>query len=117
MGRVTYESIVAGLGESLPERTSIVLTSGTLEPPENVIVANGIDEAIAVDHETLLADGVFSLKQCITRPAGTRLGDVLDSDVPRCAVLEVGLDALAIVANHHDEVVDAGGLEGLNDVG
>lgn len=47
MGRVTYESIVAGLGEPLPERTSIVLTSRNLDTPANVIVANGVDEAIA----------------------------------------------------------------------
>ncbi|WP_247728551.1 dihydrofolate reductase [Halovivax limisalsi] len=47
MGRVTYESIVAGLGEPLPERTSIVLTTRELDTPANVIVANDVDEAIA----------------------------------------------------------------------
>ncbi len=46
MGRVTYEGIVEGLGEPLPERTSIVLTSRELETPENVIVVPGIREAI-----------------------------------------------------------------------
>lgn len=46
MGRVTYEGIVEGLGEPLPERTSIVLTSRDIEAPENVVVVHGIDEAI-----------------------------------------------------------------------
>lgn len=49
MGRVTYEGIVETLGEPLPERTSIVLTSrerGTADH-ENVVAANGLDEAIA----------------------------------------------------------------------
>ncbi|AGB16066.1 dihydrofolate reductase [Halovivax ruber XH-70] len=46
MGRVTYESIVAGLGEPLPDRTSIVLTSRAFETPENVLVVDGIDAAV-----------------------------------------------------------------------
>ncbi|WP_290811434.1 dihydrofolate reductase [Halovivax sp.] len=48
MGRVTYESIVDGLGEPLPERTSIVLTSRDPETPANVIVARGIAEAVRI---------------------------------------------------------------------
>ena len=46
MGRITYEGIVEGLGEPLPGRTSIVLSSRSLETPENVIVANAISDAI-----------------------------------------------------------------------
>ncbi|MFC3959979.1 dihydrofolate reductase [Halovivax cerinus] len=46
MGRVTYESIVAGLGEPLPDRTSIVLTSRDLETPEDVVVVDGIEAAV-----------------------------------------------------------------------
>ncbi|RQG99999.1 dihydrofolate reductase [Natrarchaeobius oligotrophus] len=48
MGRVTYESILADLGEPLPGRTTIVLTSRDLETPEGVVVANGLDEALEV---------------------------------------------------------------------
>lgn len=40
VGRVTYESILAGLGEPLPDRTTVVLTSRDLETPENVVVAH-----------------------------------------------------------------------------
>ncbi|WP_276253449.1 dihydrofolate reductase [Halomontanus rarus] len=46
MGRVTYESILAGLGEPLPGRTSIVLTSRDLETPENVVIATDLEEAL-----------------------------------------------------------------------
>ncbi|MFP8890465.1 dihydrofolate reductase [Natrialbaceae archaeon A-CW2] len=47
MGRVTYEGIVEALGEPLPERTSIVLTSRDLETPENAVVASSLVEAVA----------------------------------------------------------------------
>ena len=46
MGRVTYESILEGLGEPLPERTSVVLTSRDLETPENVVLARGLEDAL-----------------------------------------------------------------------
>jgi dihydrofolate reductase len=46
MGRHTYESIVAGLGEPLPGRTSIVLTTGDLDAPEGVVLARGVEEAL-----------------------------------------------------------------------
>ena len=51
MGRITYEGIVEGLGEPLPGRTSIVLTSRSLETPENVIVANDLADAIDAAEE------------------------------------------------------------------
>ncbi len=47
MGRVTYESIVDGLGEPLPGRTSIVLTNSEMDTPVNVITASNIGTAIA----------------------------------------------------------------------
>ncbi|ELZ00637.1 dihydrofolate reductase [Natrialba asiatica] len=47
MGRVTYEGIVDTLGEPLPGRTTIVLTSRDLETPANAVVAHGIEAAIA----------------------------------------------------------------------
>ncbi|WP_247000333.1 dihydrofolate reductase [Halosolutus gelatinilyticus] len=46
MGRVTYDGILEAIGEPLPGRTTIVLTSRDLETPENVIVADGLDAAI-----------------------------------------------------------------------
>ncbi|ELY43068.1 dihydrofolate reductase [Natronorubrum sulfidifaciens] len=46
MGRVTYEGILEALGEPLPGRTTIVLTSRDLETPENAIVANSLEGAL-----------------------------------------------------------------------
>ncbi|SFB94670.1 dihydrofolate reductase [Halobiforma haloterrestris] len=46
MGRVTYEGILETLGEPLPGRTTVVLTSRDLETPENAVVANGLAEAV-----------------------------------------------------------------------
>ena len=55
MGRVTYESIVAGLGEPLPDRTSIVLTSRRFETPEGVILIDGTEAAIEAAEEAARA--------------------------------------------------------------
>ena len=46
MGRVTYEGILETLGEPLPGRTTVVLTSRDLETPENAVVANGLEDAL-----------------------------------------------------------------------
>ncbi|MFP8956312.1 dihydrofolate reductase [Natrialbaceae archaeon A-CW3] len=46
MGRVTYEGILEVLGEPLPDRTSIVLTSRDLETPENAVVAPSLEAAL-----------------------------------------------------------------------
>ncbi len=46
VGRVTYESILEGLGEPLPGRTTVVLTSRDLETPENVVTASDLEEAL-----------------------------------------------------------------------
>ncbi|MHC3439015.1 dihydrofolate reductase [Natrialbaceae archaeon A-gly3] len=46
MGRITYESILEGLGEPLPGRTSIVLTSRDIETPENVVLARDLEDAL-----------------------------------------------------------------------
>ena len=46
MGRITYESILEALGKPLPDRTSIVLTSRSLETPDNAIVASSLTEAV-----------------------------------------------------------------------
>lgn len=46
MGRVTYEGILETLGEPLPGRTTVILTSRDLETPENAVVAGGLEEAL-----------------------------------------------------------------------
>ena len=46
MGRVTYEGILEALGEPLPGRTTVVLTSRDLETPENAVIANGLEDAL-----------------------------------------------------------------------
>ena len=46
VGRRTYETVVEALGEPFPGRTSVVLTTQSLDLPENAVVANSIEEAI-----------------------------------------------------------------------
>lgn len=66
MGRVTYESILDGLGKPLPGRTSIVLTTvpdsveTAIETNDEtaVVVATSVDESLAAAAETG-ADEVF----------------------------------------------------------
>ena len=51
LGRVTYESILEQIGEPLPDRTSIVLSTRELEVPDDVVVAGGIEEATALGQQ------------------------------------------------------------------
>jgi dihydrofolate reductase len=46
VGRRTYETVVEALGEPFPDRTSVVLTSQSLDLPAGAVVANSIEEAI-----------------------------------------------------------------------
>jgi dihydrofolate reductase len=46
VGRRTYETVVEALGEPFPGRTSVVLTSQSLELPDGAVVANSIRDAI-----------------------------------------------------------------------
>ncbi|MUW14420.1 dihydrofolate reductase [Halorubrum sp. CBA1125] len=49
VGRTTYESIVAGIGGPLPDRTNVVLTTRDIDDAdlsEGAIVANGVEKAI-----------------------------------------------------------------------
>ncbi|WP_435074607.1 dihydrofolate reductase [Halorubrum sp. HHNYT27] len=48
VGRTTYESIAAGVGGPLPDRTNIVLTTRDLDLPEGAVAANDVEEAIAL---------------------------------------------------------------------
>ena len=56
MGRRTYESIVERLGEPLPGRTNVVLTSGELDTPGGVLRASSIREALDLASSTLDED-------------------------------------------------------------
>ncbi|WP_049925444.1 dihydrofolate reductase [Halopiger goleimassiliensis] len=46
MGRITYESILETLGEPLPGRTTVVVTTRDLETPENAVVAESLEEGV-----------------------------------------------------------------------
>ncbi len=46
LGRRTYETVVDALGEPFPGRTSVVLTTQSLDLPPGAVVANSVAEAI-----------------------------------------------------------------------
>ncbi|WP_233560555.1 dihydrofolate reductase [Halobellus sp. Atlit-38R] len=46
VGRKTYETVVDALGEPFPGRTSVVLTSQSLDLPAGAVGANSVEEAI-----------------------------------------------------------------------
>lgn len=56
LGRKTYERIVERLGEPLPERTSVVLSSQDLSLPEGALLAGSVPAALATAAEALPAD-------------------------------------------------------------
>jgi dihydrofolate reductase len=56
IGRRTYERIVERLGEPLPDRTNVVLSSQALDLPEGAVLANSVPEALAVAAAALDAD-------------------------------------------------------------
>ncbi|MFA1610768.1 dihydrofolate reductase [Halobellus rubicundus] len=58
VGRRTYETVVEALGEPFPGRTSVVLTSQSLDLPAGAVVANSIDEAVELAREDAAARGV-----------------------------------------------------------
>ncbi|MFB6174295.1 MAG: dihydrofolate reductase [Halobacteriales archaeon] len=52
MGRVTYKSIAAQLGGPLPGRRNIVLSRSGVDAPDEVVIAEGVDEAVDAAAET-----------------------------------------------------------------
>jgi dihydrofolate reductase len=58
VGRRTYETVVAALGEPFPGRTSVVLTTQSLDLPDGALVANSVDEAIDLAEADARARGV-----------------------------------------------------------
>jgi len=51
MGRLTYDSIAADIGGPLPGRTNIVLSRGSPDLPDEVIVADSIERAMDTARE------------------------------------------------------------------
>ena len=51
MGRLTYDSIAADIGGPLPGRTNIVLSRGSPDLPDEVIVADSIERAMNAARE------------------------------------------------------------------
>lgn len=46
MGRLTYESIASDIGGPLPGRTNIVLSRGSPDVPDEVVVVDSIEQAV-----------------------------------------------------------------------
>ena len=46
VGRKTYETVVDALGEPFPGRTTVVLSSQSLDLPSGAVLANSVSEAI-----------------------------------------------------------------------
>ncbi len=53
MGRVTYESIADDLGGPLPDRTNVVLSRSGVDAPEDVLVVDDTDAAVAAAENAL----------------------------------------------------------------
>jgi dihydrofolate reductase len=53
LGRRTYESIVDRLGEPLPERTNVVLTSQDIDLPEGATAVGSVDAALEAARDSL----------------------------------------------------------------
>ena len=58
VGRRTYETVVEALGEPFPGRTSVVLTTQSLDLPAGAVVANSVEEAIDLAEADARARGV-----------------------------------------------------------
>ena len=58
VGRRTYETVVDALGEPFPGRTSVVLTTQSLDLPPGAVVANSVEEAIELADTDAQARGV-----------------------------------------------------------
>lgn len=71
LGRRTYESIIDRLGQPLPGRTSIVLTTRKTEFPDGVIPVGSIDTALAHakrrDDIVFVAGGASVYEQLLPR--------------------------------------------------
>lgn len=104
MGRRTYESIVDRLGEPLPDRLNVVLTSRDLDLPEGAVRTGSVDEALAIaadaDDEVFVVGGATVYEQLLDRADRLVLteihasheGDTYFPDWDRDAWVEVDRD-------------------------
>jgi dihydrofolate reductase len=79
LGRKTYERIVERLGEPLPDRTSVVLSTRALDLPDGAVLANSVPaalsaaaDALAPDRETVYVAGGATVYEA-TLPLADRL--------------------------------------------
>jgi len=87
MGRVTYEAIVAGLGEPLPGRTSVVLTTRDLDVPERVVTADlvagvvdaAVDALAAAQRTVYVVGGASVYEQFLPRADRLVLTEIHES--------------------------------------
>jgi len=56
LGRRTYERIVERLGDPLPERTSVVLSTRDLDLPDGAVLANSVPDALSLAADALTAE-------------------------------------------------------------
>jgi dihydrofolate reductase len=61
LGRRTYESVVAGLGEPFPGRRSVVLTETLSDLPAGAVAVGSVDEALETARRAAVEMGVESL--------------------------------------------------------
>lgn len=104
MGRRTYESIVDRLGEPLPDRLNVVLSSRDLDLTEGAVRAGSVDEALAIaadaDDEVFVVGGATVYEQLLDRADRLVLteihasheGDTYFPDWDRDAWIEVDRD-------------------------
>lgn len=85
LGRRTYESIVDRLGEPLPGRTSIVLTTRKPELPEGAVRAGSVESALALARErddvTFVAGGASVYEQFLPRADRLLLTEIYEEHV------------------------------------
>ena len=85
LGRRTYETVVEALGEPFPGRTSVVLTSQSLELPPAAVVANSVAEAI----ELAAADASERGVDTVYVAGGGRVYDQFLSHATRLVLTEI----------------------------
>ncbi|WP_255150017.1 dihydrofolate reductase [Halorarius halobius] len=83
MGRTTYESIVERLGEPLPDRLNVVLSSRDLDLPEGAVHAGSVEEALALaadyDEEVFVVGGATVYEQLLDRADRLVLTEIHES--------------------------------------
>ncbi len=84
MGRKTYRSIERGLGGPLPDRTNVVLSRGSPDLPDGVVLVGSVDEAIDAvratgDDVAFVAGGATVYEQFLPHADRLILTEIHDS--------------------------------------